>query len=203
MAMNTSTCELLVYSYSASAACLPALSNSVSDFTSGLYGKTDAGLHDEIRSTLARGIQVRVDPPGGYLAMTDTLRVYIQLGAHTTRERDLAELLCTRFPSINAVRFTNSGTEATLLALMTAVRYTGRNKVLVFDGGYHGTGFSGFHADEDGILGADQLQSLPSLRTPFVRITGITAYISLTDAIPANRTFKWPSTMTCSLPKQR
>jgi glutamate-1-semialdehyde aminotransferase len=94
--------------------------------------------------------------------------LFQQLGAHTTREQELAELICKRFKSIENVRFTNSGTEATLLALMTAVRYTGRNKILVFGGGYHGTGFSGFGVNEDGILLGSELQHLASLRAPYV-----------------------------------
>ena len=54
-------------------------------------------------------------------------------------EAALAQLLCDRFPSIDLVRFTNSGTEANLLALATATMHTGRRGVLVFDGAYHGS----------------------------------------------------------------
>ena len=61
------------------------------------------------------------------------------LGAHGVAEARLAALLCARFPSLELVRFTNSGTEANLLALATARVQTGRAKVLVFDGGYHGS----------------------------------------------------------------
>jgi glutamate-1-semialdehyde 2,1-aminomutase len=60
------------------------------------------------------------------------------LGAVHPNEVRLAELIAGRFPSIEQVRFTNSGTEANLMALALATNHTGRNRVLVFDGGYHG-----------------------------------------------------------------
>ncbi|MEL6890025.1 MAG: aminotransferase class III-fold pyridoxal phosphate-dependent enzyme [Actinomycetota bacterium] len=50
----------------------------------------------------------------------------------------LAERLVERFDSIEQVRFTNSGTEANLMALAVALHHTGRSKVLVFEHGYHG-----------------------------------------------------------------
>ena len=60
------------------------------------------------------------------------------LGAVHPNEVRLAELVAGRFPSIEQVRFTNSGTEANLMALALATNHTGRSRVLVFDGGYHG-----------------------------------------------------------------
>ena len=60
------------------------------------------------------------------------------LGAVHTNEVRLAQLIVGRFASIEQVRFTNSGTEANLMALALATNVTGRRKVLVFDGGYHG-----------------------------------------------------------------
>jgi glutamate-1-semialdehyde 2,1-aminomutase len=62
----------------------------------------------------------------------------VALGAQTQYERELAGLLCERFPSIEQVRFCNSGTEANLMALATARVLTGRNKLLAFNDGYHG-----------------------------------------------------------------
>jgi glutamate-1-semialdehyde 2,1-aminomutase len=53
------------------------------------------------------------------------------------RELKAAELLCERF-HLEQVRFTNSGSESTMHALRLARAYTGRNKVLKFEGGYHG-----------------------------------------------------------------
>jgi glutamate-1-semialdehyde 2,1-aminomutase len=51
----------------------------------------------------------------------------------------LAELLAARVPSVRRVRFTNSGTEAALLAARIVVRATGRRRLLMFDGAYHGS----------------------------------------------------------------
>jgi glutamate-1-semialdehyde 2,1-aminomutase len=59
-------------------------------------------------------------------------------GAVHPNEVRLAELIAGRFASIEQVRFTNSGTEANLMALAVATNHTGRSRVLVFDGGYHG-----------------------------------------------------------------
>jgi glutamate-1-semialdehyde 2,1-aminomutase len=61
------------------------------------------------------------------------------LGSVHPNEVRLGELIVGRFASIEQVRFTNSGTEANLMALALATHHTGRSKVLVFDGGYHGS----------------------------------------------------------------
>jgi glutamate-1-semialdehyde 2,1-aminomutase len=53
----------------------------------------------------------------------------------------LAELLVERYPAADLVRFTNSGSEAALLAVRLARRSTRRRRVLIFDGAYHGMGF--------------------------------------------------------------
>jgi glutamate-1-semialdehyde 2,1-aminomutase len=79
-------------------------------------------------------------------AMTDALREGISRGAHTRYEVDLAEAICARFTSIERVRFTNSGTEANLMAVSAARAFTGRGRVLAFRGAYHG----GLLAFEDG-----------------------------------------------------
>ncbi|GGD03385.1 glutamate-1-semialdehyde 2,1-aminomutase [Pontibacillus salipaludis] len=63
-------------------------------------------------------------------------------GAPTKLENDLAELVIDRVPSIEMVRMVNSGTEATMSALRLARGYTGKNKILKFEGNYHGHGDS-------------------------------------------------------------
>jgi glutamate-1-semialdehyde 2,1-aminomutase len=60
------------------------------------------------------------------------------MGGPTRYERELAALLCSRFPSLDQVRFCNSGTEANLMALTTALAFTGRDKILAFNDAYHG-----------------------------------------------------------------
>ncbi|WP_462420889.1 glutamate-1-semialdehyde 2,1-aminomutase [Salinicoccus sp. Marseille-QA3877] len=59
-------------------------------------------------------------------------------GAPTELENKMAELVIERVPSIEMVRMVSSGTEATLAALRLARGYTGRNKILKFEGCYHG-----------------------------------------------------------------
>jgi glutamate-1-semialdehyde 2,1-aminomutase len=71
-------------------------------------------------------------------AMTDALAEGISRGAHTRYEVDLAEAVCARFASVERVRFTNSGTEANLMALSAARSFTGRDQIVAFRGGYHG-----------------------------------------------------------------
>lgn len=51
----------------------------------------------------------------------------------------MAELLCSRVPSVERIRFCNSGTEATLFALRAAKAFTGKAKVMKMEGGYHGS----------------------------------------------------------------
>ncbi|MCY1027756.1 glutamate-1-semialdehyde 2,1-aminomutase [Mammaliicoccus sciuri] len=59
-------------------------------------------------------------------------------GASTELENKMAKLVIERVPSIEMVRMVSSGTEATLAALRLARGYTGRNKILKFEGCYHG-----------------------------------------------------------------
>lgn len=63
-------------------------------------------------------------------------------GASTLMETKLAELVIERVPSIEVIRMVNSGTEATMSALRLARGFTGRNKILKFEGSYHGHGDS-------------------------------------------------------------
>jgi glutamate-1-semialdehyde 2,1-aminomutase len=62
-------------------------------------------------------------------------------GASTEAEVELAVQICRAFPSVEQVRLVNSGTEATMSALRVARAWTGRDKILKFEGCYHG------HAD--------------------------------------------------------
>ncbi|MCA3414886.1 MAG: aminotransferase class III-fold pyridoxal phosphate-dependent enzyme, partial [Roseomonas sp.] len=62
----------------------------------------------------------------------------ISLAAVGENEAKLAAILCARFPALELVRFTNSGTEANLMALAAARAHTGRSNIIAFRGGYHG-----------------------------------------------------------------
>jgi glutamate-1-semialdehyde 2,1-aminomutase len=65
----------------------------------------------------------------------------LSFGAPTQLEIDLAEKICSTLPSVELVRMTCSGTEATMSAIRLARGYTGRDKIVKFEGCYHG------HAD--------------------------------------------------------
>ena len=89
----------------------------VGEYSAGLFGHSEEAIKSAVRRALDGGVA---------------------MGAPTAHERQLAELLCTRFPGIDQVRFCNSGTEANIWALTTARLLTGRKKILVFRGAYHG-----------------------------------------------------------------
>ena len=74
--------------------------------------------------------------------LTASLRKGITYGAPCSREVELAERITQIYPSINKVRMVSSGTEATMSAIRLARGYTGRNKILKFNGCYHGHGDS-------------------------------------------------------------
>lgn len=83
------------------------------EYTAGLYGHSEALIVKAISEAAKRGLNY---------------------GGQHEDEAKLAALIKERFPSIDLLRFTNSGTEATLMALAVAKAYTGKKKILVFDG---------------------------------------------------------------------
>lgn len=95
--------------------------NRYTDF----LGEYSAGLYGHSNAIIQAALKEAVD--GG-----------TALGAPNQWEAKLAALVCERFQSIDSVRFTNSGTEANLMALGAARAFTCREKIMVFDGGYHG-----------------------------------------------------------------
>lgn len=62
----------------------------------------------------------------------------LSFGAATEKELEMAQLICNLIPSIDMVRMVNSGTEAVMSAIRLARGYTGKNKIIKFDGCYHG-----------------------------------------------------------------
>lgn len=78
-------------------------------------------------------------PPAVVEAVTDRFGRGNGVGAPTEDAVMLAERLVSRIPSIEQVRFGNSGTEATINAIRTAMAYTGEESVLKIHGGYDGT----------------------------------------------------------------
>ena len=87
------------------------------EYTAGIYGHSHPVIRAALEQALAEGLN---------------------FGGPNTMEVQLAAAVCARFPSIEKVRFTNSGTEANLMALTAARAFTGREKIMVFGGGYHG-----------------------------------------------------------------
>ncbi|MER2008991.1 MAG: glutamate-1-semialdehyde 2,1-aminomutase, partial [Psychrobacillus sp.] len=80
--------------------------------------------------------------PNVVKAIQDVAATGTSFGASTLVENKLAKLVMERVPSIEMVRMVSSGTEATMSALRLARGYTGRNKILKFEGCYHGHGDS-------------------------------------------------------------
>ena len=87
------------------------------EFTAGVYGHSEPAIRAAVVAALNEGVN---------------------LSGHTALEAALGRIICERFPSIELVRFTNSGTEANLMALAAATSFTRRRRILVFDGAYHG-----------------------------------------------------------------
>ncbi|MBX6323241.1 MAG: aminotransferase class III-fold pyridoxal phosphate-dependent enzyme [Rhodospirillaceae bacterium] len=87
------------------------------DHSAALYGHSDPVIREAIATAVGDGIA---------------------LGGPNRYEAALAAEICRRFPSVERIRFCNSGTEANLFALGAARAHTGRDAVLVFEGAYHG-----------------------------------------------------------------
>jgi glutamate-1-semialdehyde 2,1-aminomutase len=100
-----------------------------------LLGNYTAGLLGHSPSAVSRAVHAAID--GGW-----------SYGSTHPNEVLLAELITDRFPSIDTVRFTNSGTEANLMALALATFHTGRRKILAFHDGYHGGVLTFGHGSE-------------------------------------------------------
>ena len=81
-------------------------------------------------------------PPEIVQALREVLEIGTSFGAPTEREVEIAELIARLVPSIEKVRLVNSGTEATLSAIRLARGFTGRDRIVKFDGCYHGHGDS-------------------------------------------------------------
>ena len=71
-------------------------------------------------------------------AVQDAAAQGLGFGAPTAGELDLANLLCTLLPSLEMVRLVSSGTEATMSAIRLARGFTGRSRIVKFEGCYHG-----------------------------------------------------------------
>lgn len=102
--------------------------------------------------------------PDVVAAVTDQVRRGSSFGLPTPVEIDLAELLVDRLASIDQIRFTNSGTEAVMVALQAARAFTGRPMIAKFEGSYHG--FSDFAAVGTAIRPGSSASARPE-STPY------------------------------------
>ncbi len=71
-------------------------------------------------------------------AVIDAVKKSLSFGAPTNAEIEMADLIASMMPSIEKVRMVNSGTEATMSAIRLARGFTGRDKIIKFEGCYHG-----------------------------------------------------------------
>jgi len=85
-------------------------------------------------------------------AVQKVLTDSFSFGAPTRREVDMAELIVSIVPSVEVVRMVNSGTEATMSAVRLARGYTGKDKIIKFEGCYHGHGDSFLIAAGSGAI---------------------------------------------------
>jgi glutamate-1-semialdehyde 2,1-aminomutase len=150
----------------------------LSEFTAGIYGHSHPAIRRAITAALDGGLN---------------------FGAHNAAEARFAAAICARFPSIELVRFTNSGTEANLMAVSAARGTTGRSKILVFGGGYHGGVFyfrghgSPLNAPFDYLLGRyNDLAGVETLVRPHraeLAAILVEPMQGTTGCIPAERSF--------------
>lgn len=107
-------------------------------------------------------------------------------GAPTQAENELAKLVIESVPSIEMVRFVNSGTEATMSALRLARAYTGRNKIIKFSGCYHG------HADMLLVQAGSGVATMGLPDSPGVpaETTGNTLVVAYNDSAAVERLFR-------------
>jgi glutamate-1-semialdehyde 2,1-aminomutase len=153
-------------------------SDFLSEFTAGIFGHS----HPAIRRAIEEALDYGLD-----------------LGGHNEAEARFAAAVCARFPSIELVRFTNSGTEANLTAVGAARAITGRSKILVFGGGYHGGVFyfrghgSAINAPFDYLIGRyNDLGAAEELVRPHradLAAILVEPMQGTTGCIPAERTF--------------
>ncbi|HCJ51118.1 MAG TPA: aspartate aminotransferase family protein, partial [Gallionella sp.] len=118
-------------------------------------------------------------------AVQDAAANGLGFGAPTAAELEIAELLCRLLPSLEMVRMVSSGTEATMTAIRLARGFTGRSRIVKFEGCYHG--------HSDGLLvkaGSGALTfGQPSSSGVPAEIAALTTVLTYNDAAGLERAF--------------
>ncbi len=134
----------------------------------------------------------------------------LSFGAPTEIEIELAELLCQLIPSMDQVRMTSSGTEATMSAIRLARGFTGRDKIIKFEGCYHGHSDSLLIKAGSGALtfgvpsspGVPDVLAQHTITLPFNDLEALKqAFESLGDEIACVITEPVTGNMNCILPE--
>jgi glutamate-1-semialdehyde 2,1-aminomutase len=120
-------------------------------------------------------------PPVVVEAVTAAVRKGLSFGIPNPLEVEMAELLCRWMPSLEKVRMVNSGTEATMSCLRLARGFTGRDKIIKFDGCYHGhvdallvkTGSGGLTHGQPDSAGVPQAFADLTISIPFNDIEAV------------------------------
>ncbi len=123
--------------------------------------------------------------PAVVMAVQDAAAQGLGFGAPTAAELEMAELLCKLLPSMEMVRLVSSGTEATMTAIRLARGFTGRSRIIKFEGCYHG--------HSDGLLvkaGSGALTfGQPSSSGVPAEIAALTTVLDYNDVAGLERTF--------------
>ncbi|MBI5880057.1 MAG: aspartate aminotransferase family protein [Chloroflexi bacterium] len=123
------------------------LIDGLNNYTSLIHGNAFKPVLDAAQSQLALGTA---------------------FGAPNAAQVRLAALICERVKSVERVRFTNSGTEGTMMAVRAARAFTGREMIVKVDGGYHGT-----HDSVSGGAGIPQALMGLTVSVPFNDVTAM------------------------------
>lgn len=116
--------------------------------------------------------------PAVVQAISEAAKDGSSYGATCEKEIELARLICEAFPSMDKVRMVNSGTEATMSAVRLARAYTGRDKIVKFEGCYHGHADTFLMKAGSGLLTAG-LPSSPGVPKAIAEDTLICSYNDL------------------------
>ncbi|MFT7420190.1 MAG: glutamate-1-semialdehyde 2,1-aminomutase [Arcticibacterium sp.] len=132
-------------------------------------------------------------------------------GAPTSREVDMAKIICDMVPSIEKVRMVNSGTEATMSAIRVARGFTGKDKFIKFEGCYHGHGDSFLIAAGSGAVtmgtpnspGVTKGTAKDTLLAPFNDLEAVRTLVAANkNEIAAIIIEPVPGNMGCVIPEQ-